>query len=62
MLALYGNYFGKNRSAPGVIGGVLAIMVWMNLVSKVLFFGAEFSKVVAKQVPVAEHLRASTTV
>ena len=46
ILALYGARFGT-FSAYGVIGGLLAIMLWMNLVSQVLFYGAELCKVVA---------------
>lgn len=45
-LALYGAYLGTS-SAFGVLGGLLAIMLWMNLVSKLLFYGAELCKVVA---------------
>jgi len=45
VMALYGSYFGTNFSAYGAIGGVLVIMLWMQLVSKVLFFGAELCKV-----------------
>jgi uncharacterized BrkB/YihY/UPF0761 family membrane protein len=48
LLALYGVFFGS-RSASGAVGGVLAIMLWMNIVSQVLFFGAELCKVVARQ-------------
>ena len=46
-LALYGFFFGNHRSASGALGGVLAVMLWMNIVSQALFFGAELSKVVA---------------
>jgi membrane protein len=48
LLTLYGVFFGS-RSASGAIGGVLAIMLWMNVVSQVLFFGAELCKVMARQ-------------
>jgi len=47
LLALYGVFFGSSRSAYGAVGALLAIMLWMNVVSKVLFFGAELCKVVA---------------
>jgi membrane protein len=47
LLALYGVFFGHHRSAYGALGGLLAVMLWMNIVSQVLFFGAELSKVVA---------------
>jgi membrane protein len=46
-LALYGVFFGSSHSAYGVVGGVLAVMLVMNIVSQVLFFGAELCKVVA---------------
>jgi len=47
LLALYGVFFGNSRSAYGAVGALLAVMLWMNIVSKVLFFGAELCKVVA---------------
>ena len=47
LLALSGVFFGDSRSAYGALGAVLAIMLWMNIVSQVLFFGAELCKVVA---------------
>ena len=50
VLALYGAYFGRS-SAFGAIGGVLAIMLWMNLVSQLLFYGAELCKVVVENDP-----------
>jgi|SRR5262245_32434656 len=46
-LALFGGSFGDGRSASGALGGILAVMLWMNIVSQVLFFGAEVCKVVA---------------
>jgi len=46
LLALYGVFFGSSRSAYGALGALLAVMLWMNIVSKVLFFGAELCKVV----------------
>lgn len=49
LLALYGVVVGSSRSASGALGGVLVIMLWMNTVSQVLFFGAELCKVVATQ-------------
>lgn len=45
ILALYGALIGRNLSAYGAIGGVLVIMLWMNLVAQGLFFGAELCKV-----------------
>jgi membrane protein len=56
VLALYGVFFGKNRSAPGAIGGLLAIMLWMSIVSKTLFFGAEMCKVVATRTTLVQSL------
>jgi membrane protein len=49
LLALYGGYFAGSASAAGAIGGLLAIMLWMNIVSQVLFYGAELCKVVASR-------------
>ena len=48
ILALYGAHFG-GAGASGAIGGLLAIMLWMNTVSQVLFYGAELCKVVASR-------------
>lgn len=45
LLTLYGAVAGASPSAYGAIGGLLAIMLWMNVVSQVLFFGAELCKV-----------------
>jgi membrane protein len=45
LLALYTRVFGGNPSATGALGTLLAIMLWMFLVSQVLFFGAEMCKV-----------------
>ncbi len=47
LLTLYGAVAGARPSAYGAIGGLLAIMLWMNAVSQVLFFGAELCKVSA---------------
>ena len=46
VLTLYGAFFNSNRSAYGVIGGLLVVMLWMNIVGQVLFFGAELCRVV----------------
>lgn len=48
MLALYGAYFG-GLNVPGALGALLAIMVWLNLVSQFVFYGAELCKVVASR-------------
>jgi membrane protein len=47
LLALYGVVLGGSRSPSGALGAVLAVMLWMNLTSQVLFLGAELCKVVA---------------
>ena len=47
-LALYGAYFGS-LSVPGALGALLAMTVWLNLVSQVVFYGAELCKVVASR-------------
>ncbi len=46
-LALYGVLFGTSGSAYGAIGGLLALLLWMKVVSQILFFGAEMCKVAA---------------
>jgi membrane protein len=46
-LALYGFFFEKNPNAYGAIAGLLAVLLWMNIVSQILFFGGELCKVVA---------------
>jgi len=48
ILALYGAYFGS-LSLPGALGALLAMTVWLNLVSQVVFYGAELCKVVASR-------------
>jgi membrane protein len=49
LLAAYGAFVGASGNAYGAIGGMLAIMLWLKIVSQVLFFGAELCKVVATQ-------------
>jgi membrane protein len=44
-IALYGVFFGRDLNAYGALGGLLVVMVWMNVVSQLLFFGAELCKV-----------------
>jgi membrane protein len=46
-LSLYGFFFEQNPNAYGAIGGLLAVLLWMNAVSQVLFFGGELCRVVA---------------
>jgi membrane protein len=48
ILALYGVYF-RRLSVPGALGALLAVTVWLNLVSQVMFYGAELCKVVASR-------------
>jgi membrane protein len=47
ILVLIGAMFGGSPSASGAIGGLLVLMLWINVVSKLLFFGAEVCKVVS---------------
>jgi membrane protein len=48
LLALSGTFFGKNLSAYGAVGTLLAAMLWINIVSQCLFYGAELCKVLAQ--------------
>ena len=41
-LSLYGRWFGD--SATGALGGLFAVLLSMNIMSQVLFFGAELCK------------------
>ena len=45
VLAVYAAYAATKWSAYGAIGGILMAMLWMHAMSKMLFFGAELSKV-----------------
>lgn len=47
LLTLYAVVFGDGGSPYGALGTVLAFMLWLNIVSQVLFFGAELCKVIA---------------
>lgn len=47
VLAFYGTHFGKSLGAYGAIGGLLIIMLWINVIGQTLFFGAEICKLVA---------------
>jgi membrane protein len=49
LLAIYGALFGGARSAYGAIGGILAALLWINIGSQALFFGAELCKVTVKR-------------
>lgn len=45
VLSVYAAHAAKKWSAYGAIGGILMVMLWMHAISKMLFFGAELSKV-----------------
>jgi membrane protein len=45
LLSLSGSLFGKNFSTYGAVGGLLAAMVAINIMSQCLFFGAELCKI-----------------
>ena len=47
ILTLYGVFFAENLGAWGAIGGLLMIMLWMYVVSQILFYGAEVCKVLS---------------
>ena len=51
IIALYGVFFGGDLTAYGALGGLLVIMVWMNVVSQLLFFGAELCKIASRGEP-----------
>jgi len=48
VLALYGVFFAAHFSAWGAAGGLLMIMLWMYVVSQILFYGAELCKVMSE--------------
>lgn len=45
VLGLYGAFFGQHLNVYGAIGGILVVMLWMNVVAQGLFLGAELCKV-----------------
>jgi membrane protein len=45
VLSLYAARATQRWSAYGAVGGILIVMLWMHVMSKMLFFGAELSKV-----------------
>ena len=49
IMLMVGTVAGKSRSAPGAFGGLLAVMLWINVVAQMLFYGAELCKVVHTQ-------------
>jgi membrane protein len=53
VLTLYVVRFGGSKSTYGALGGALIIMLWMKIMSQVLFFGAELCKVVSSSTSAA---------
>jgi membrane protein len=49
ILTLYGIFVADSFGAWGAIGGLLMIMLWMYVVSQILFYGAEVCKVMASR-------------
>jgi membrane protein len=45
LLALFGALFRRSPSTLGALGALLALMLWCNFVSQLLFYGAEVCKV-----------------
>jgi membrane protein len=45
VLSVYAAHAAQKWSAYGAIGGILIVMLWMHAMSKMLFFGAELTKV-----------------
>lgn len=58
VLTLYAAHAASGLSAYGAIGGVLMVMLWMHVMSKVLFFGAELCKVTFQR---RQHLASGAT-
>lgn len=54
ILAFYGSYLGKNLGTYGALGGILVLMLWMKIMSQVLFLGAELCKVVYTTAPIEQ--------
>jgi uncharacterized BrkB/YihY/UPF0761 family membrane protein len=48
ILTLYGVFFADSFGAWGAIGGLLMIMLWMYVVSQILFYGAELREVMSE--------------
>jgi membrane protein len=46
-LTMYGVFFPSHFGALGAVGGLLLVMLWMNVVSQILFYGAELCKVMS---------------
>lgn len=45
LLVLFGAIFRRGPTTLGAFGGLLALMIWCNVVSQLLFYGAEVCKV-----------------
>lgn len=45
LLVLFGSIFRRGPATLGAFGGLLALMLWCNVVSQLLFYGAEVCKV-----------------
>ena len=46
LVVIFGAILSRSPSAYGAFGGLLVIMLWINMVSNLLFYGAEVCKVV----------------
>jgi membrane protein len=55
VLVLYSVFAGNRLGAYGAVGGLLMLMLWMNTVSQVLFFGAEMCKIIFSRRDLAEN-------
>jgi membrane protein len=55
MLVFYGVVFGSSLGAYGAVGGFLMVLISLNIVSQVLFFGGELCKVVARRESLASN-------
>jgi membrane protein len=45
LLVLFGALFRRGPTTLGAFGGLLALMLWCNVVSQLLFYGAEVCRV-----------------
>ena len=51
IMVLTGAMFGRGPTAWGAFGGLLVAMLWINVVSQLLFYGAEMCKVISTSRP-----------
>jgi len=49
LLVLSGTIFGSRPTASGAVGGLFLAVLWMNILSQLLFYGAELCKVIASR-------------